>query len=311
MSYFQPLITSAFSDYSVSRNYVDRVTDLERSVVERRLELGRGGLVLDADAGKPRSESGDILDLSVEVRERGVELVRSGSVVTEEVESGETGEAVKSSDDLVGELSGVELTPEEQEQVRELKARDQEVRIHEAAHVAVGGSYVTGGPTYSYQTGPDGKQYAVGGEVGIDTGEVSGDPEATIRKMQTVAAAALAPAEPSGQDQKVAAAARQKEAQARAELARQDRDRLNLGENSEVSSSLVATEDEPELAAATENKPELVSSSPLLNTTNAEGRGELVGDFGESDLRLSQHGSSYLAQSSLGLRYRSRFSVFV
>jgi hypothetical protein len=67
--------------------------------------------------------------------------------------------------------------------------------------------------------GPDGKGYATAGSVGIDTSPVDGDPEATIAKMQTVVAAALAPAKPSGQDQKVAAAARQMDAKARAELA--------------------------------------------------------------------------------------------
>jgi hypothetical protein len=84
--------------------------------------------------------------------------------------------------------------------------------------VAAGGQYVRGGPTYQYQTGPDGKQYAVGGEVSIDTSAVSGDPEASIAKAQTVRRAALAPADPSGADRSVAGAASQMETQARQEL---------------------------------------------------------------------------------------------
>ncbi len=100
-----------------------------------------------------------------------------------------------------------ELTEEERQQVEELKKRDAEVRRHEQAHKAAAGQYARGGPTYSYQTGPDGRQYAVGGEVKIDTSEVSGDPEATIRKMRQVQRAANAPAEPSSQDRQVAAQA--------------------------------------------------------------------------------------------------------
>ena len=105
--------------------------------------------------------------------------------------------------------------------VDELKARDREVRAHEQAHVAAAGSYARGGPAYTYQRGPDGQNYAVGGEVSIDTSAIEGDPEATIRKAQVVRAAALAPADPSAQDRAVAAAATQMEAQARQDLQEQ------------------------------------------------------------------------------------------
>ncbi|MCG8653471.1 MAG: hypothetical protein MI861_26770 [Pirellulales bacterium] len=111
-----------------------------------------------------------------------------------------------------------ELTPEEQEVVQELAARDREVRAHEQAHLAAAGPYARGGPSYSFQTGPDGRNYAIGGEVQIDTSPVEGDPEATIRKAQIVRAAALAPAEPSSQDRAVAAAAAKQEQIALAEL---------------------------------------------------------------------------------------------
>ena len=106
-------------------------------------------------------------------------------------------------------------------EVADLKNRDREVRQHELAHLAAGGSYVRGSPTYSYKTGPDGQRYAVGGEVQIDTGEVPDDPEATARKMQVVMKAALAPKDPSGQDYRVAAQARQLEMKAHAEAAQQ------------------------------------------------------------------------------------------
>ncbi|NVJ59462.1 MAG: catalase [Gammaproteobacteria bacterium] len=112
---------------------------------------------------------------------------------------------------------------ENKQQVEQLKSRDREVRAHEAAHAAVGGQYA-GAPSYTFQTGPDGRRYAVGGEVPIDIGVVSGNPEATIRKMQQVRRAALAPQDPSAQDQSVAAQATAQEAAARAELAQQRRD---------------------------------------------------------------------------------------
>lgn len=110
------------------------------------------------------------------------------------------------------------LSEEEQKQIDELKARDAEVKAHEQAHIAAGGSYVRGGASYDYQTGPDGKKYAVGGEVSIDTSPVDGDPQATINKAQVILKAALAPAEPSGQDKAVASQARQMMASARKEL---------------------------------------------------------------------------------------------
>ena len=112
---------------------------------------------------------------------------------------------------------GEPLDDSEMKIVSELQHRDREVRNHEMAHVAAGGQYVRGGPTYSYQTGPDGKRYAVGGEVSISTGKES-TPEKSIAKAKVVRRAALAPAQPSGQDRAVAAAASKMEQSARVEL---------------------------------------------------------------------------------------------
>ena len=110
---------------------------------------------------------------------------------------------------------------QEQQEVQQLQSRDQEVRSHEQAHAAVGGRYA-GAPSYSYGLGPDGKQYAVGGEVQIDVAPVAGDPQATVQKMQQVRAAALAPAEPSAADRRIAAQAAQQQVQAQAELVQQN-----------------------------------------------------------------------------------------
>ena len=107
-------------------------------------------------------------------------------------------------------------TPDQQREINQLKSRDAEVKAHEQAHMAVGGGIVRGGASYQYQRGPDGRTYAVGGEVSIDVSSER-TPDATIRKMQQVKAAALAPAQPSGTDRAVAARATQMEAQARAD----------------------------------------------------------------------------------------------
>jgi hypothetical protein len=110
-----------------------------------------------------------------------------------------------------------ELSESEQKKVDELSARDQEVRTHEAQHQAVGGQYASAA-SFDFERGPDGKQYAVGGEVSIDVSEIPDDPQATIAKMEQVQRAALAPAEPSSQDRQVAAQAQQKAAEAQREL---------------------------------------------------------------------------------------------
>ncbi len=107
---------------------------------------------------------------------------------------------------------------EEQAETAKLQKRDQEVRTHEQAHLAAAGGLAKGGTTFSFQRGPDGKQYAVGGEVNIDISPVSGNPKATIQKAQQIRTAALAPANPSAQDRAVAASATALEAQAQQEL---------------------------------------------------------------------------------------------
>lgn len=143
----------------------------------------------------------------------------------------------------------------ESKQLEELKARDREVRTHEQAHLAAAGQYARGGPSYSYQQGPDGKRYAVGGEVKIDTSPVPGDPEATIRKAQQVRRAALAPAEPSSTDRAVASQASAMAAQAQAELMKQRLEEgRGGGENSPAG-------EEPEDKEAQRNLEQLIQAS--------------------------------------------------
>jgi hypothetical protein len=127
-----------------------------------------------------------------------------------------------------GDADGDGLNEAEEKQVQKLKERDREVRAHEQAHARVGGAYA-GAPSYTFQQGPDGKRYAVGGEVQIDTSRER-TPEATVRKMQIVIRAATAPAEPSSQDLKVAQQARSQLSEAQAELRAQQAEELSGGE---------------------------------------------------------------------------------
>lgn len=105
---------------------------------------------------------------------------------------------------------------EEQRMLTDLKVRDREVRAHESAHRAAGGDLVRSG-SYDYQQGPDGKRYAIGGDVQIDTTSVPDDPRATADKMAQVIRAALAPAKPSPTDLAVAAQATAERNRAQAE----------------------------------------------------------------------------------------------
>jgi len=132
----------------------------------------------------------------------------------------------------------VHLTADEQQQILELELRDREVQVHEAAHAAVGGQYA-GAPSLTYETGPDGKRYAVSGEVNVDMSEISGDPAATMKKADVIRAAALAPAQPSSQDRNVAAQAAQMKAEAQTELMAEAAEAgNNMVENSATAGSL-------------------------------------------------------------------------
>jgi len=143
---------------------------------------------------------------------RGANSTESGD------QTGKNEKADKNTNAGVKKSANRELTADDLKAIAELATIDRRVRAHEAAHIAAGGQYVTGSASFEYQMGPDGKRYAVGGEVSIDTSPEK-EPEATIAKMQVVQRAALAPADPSAQDRSVAASAVQKEMEARMELA--------------------------------------------------------------------------------------------
>ena len=122
----------------------------------------------------------------------------------------------QNNDKNAGQKNIGELSREEQRIVSELQAADTNVRAHEAAHMAAGGG-LTSPASYTYERGPDNKMYAVAGEVGISTGE-GNTPQESLNKAQTIRRAALAPADPSPQDLKVAAQAASMEMSARAQI---------------------------------------------------------------------------------------------
>ncbi|MBB2493839.1 putative metalloprotease CJM1_0395 family protein [Aquipseudomonas ullengensis] len=152
---------------------------------------------------------------------------------------------------------------QEQAQIAELAGRDREVRTHEQAHASVGGAYA-GAPTYTFKRGPDGRSYAVGGEVGIDVSPIPNDPEATLRKMEVVQRAALAPAEPSAQDRSVAAQAQAQAAEARAQIAQQRREEAVAAAEERRLREEESKEEEAASAEGEEPAQQPVASTPSL-----------------------------------------------
>ena len=152
------------------------------------------------------------------------------------------GQAEKSEPVKNQEQNNGELSKEEKETVKALQERDREVRAHERAHATRGGQYA-GQPKLSFETGPDGRRYAVAGEVSIDASPVEGDPKATIEKLRVVKAAALAPAKPSGQDRSVASSAdagiRAAQGELNAERAEELKERLKPNEDENTKENFI------------------------------------------------------------------------
>ncbi len=96
--------------------------------------------------------------------------------------------------------------------LQKLKARHDEVVRHEEAHYREAGHLARSKPVLSdFVTGPDGKQYATGGHVMIDTSK-TGDPQKDLERGKTIVRSAEAPlsvdSEMSQADKNVAAKGR-------------------------------------------------------------------------------------------------------
>ncbi len=112
------------------------------------------------------------------------------------------------------DATGRAMDSDDQALLSKLQARDAKVRGHEHSHIMAAGGQAQGLPQYTYQTGPDGRQYAVGGSVNISI-TTSGDAQASARQAETARRAALATGEPSIRDSLTAAQAGDMAARAR------------------------------------------------------------------------------------------------
>ncbi len=220
--------TDSLRRENTQREIITRPMPTQQSAAEK-------GVASDRERGRTPAQNNEQIDFSA-IQEQ---AEKDATTITERNE-GESDPRQPDQDEETsyqadGEDSSEHSNPLEefahQQEIRQLQNRDQEVRSHERAHDAVGGAY-TGAPSYSFQVGPDGNKYAVSGEVSVDLSPIQGDPRATIAKMQKVRSAALAPANPSVQDTRVASSAQSIISQAQKQLAQQSIDSANLDNES-------------------------------------------------------------------------------
>lgn len=173
-------------------------------------------------------------------------LPTSETVTAASEQSRRNGQTSSQGDDASSEEEKKKAQQEEKV-VQDLKKRDAEVRTHEQAHKTAGGQYA-GSPAFEMTKGPDGQSYATGGHVNIDVSAIPDDPQATLNKMMQIKSAALAPAEPSAQDLKVAAKADMVAAAARSELSQSATPATDSRETTKTAANTTqnsATSDEP------------------------------------------------------------------
>ena len=186
----------------------------------------------------------------------------------------------QNNDKNAGQKNIGELSLEEQRIVTELQAADTNVRAHEAAHMAAGGG-LTSPASYTYERGPDNKMYAVAGEVGISTGE-GNTPQESLNKAQTIRRAALAPADPSPQDLKVAAQAASMEMSARAEILQE-----KMAQNSQNSNN--SNETSGDAVNSVENSTENSNVNSVENSTENSTRNSVGNSVGNSNVNSAEN----------------------
>jgi len=233
-----------------------------------------------ADGGAKAAESGS-----------GASLAGSGNAAASGAEwNGGYGQSLGKNPFAAAAGKG-ELSEDQQRQVGKLKETDRKVRAHEQAHMAAGGALVHGGASYTYDKGSDGRMYAVAGEVSIDVSP-GRSPEESLAKAQQIRAAAMAPADPSPQDRRVAAGAARLESGARAEQAKE-----------QTTEAAAAKEG----SGSTDGMPEKQASAPVAAeaaTTGIFGAAAGDGARGEAAYRLESTGIR-MADAS-----RSRVDLF-
>lgn len=171
-------------------------------------------------------------------------LPTSETVTAASDQSRRNGQTSSQGDDASSE-EDKKKAQQEEKVIQDLKKRDAEVRTHEQAHKTAGGQYA-GSPAFEMTKGPDGQSYATGGHVNIDISAIPDDPQATLNKMSQIKSAALAPAEPSAQDLKVAARADMVAAAARRELSKSS----DVATKSRETTKTTADPDEQKTAVA-------------------------------------------------------------
>ena len=146
-----------------------------------------------------------------------------------------------SNEDKTNVTDGKPLSDKEKQELQELKSRDIEVKKHERTHQRVGSPY-TSAPSYEYETGPDGKKYAVAGSVNIDSSDAD-TPEKTAEKMRIIIKAAKAPAQPSSKDLSVAADASRRLNEANAKVQKEKQEQMK--ENMESANNKDSVNEDP------------------------------------------------------------------
>jgi len=220
------------SDRDKARSPAQNNDQVDFENLRKQAELANSSIASDEEGGSPQDPQGNAQNQD-----------------EQDKRAAASADGTSDQDDSASQEQKAERADEFAEQIiiNDLKQRDKEVKAHEAAHASVGGS-TTGAPSYTYEEGPDGKRYAVAGEVAVDLSPIAGDPQATITKLQKVYSAALAPAHPSIQDTRVASSAAKLILQAQSEILslhlEDSKEVLQSGKNEIISERFSANEDE-------------------------------------------------------------------
>jgi hypothetical protein len=261
---------------------IEENTGGETALDQATFNVGRGVDVEEDQSTQNDSSTLDSSPLDPSSNKESQSAIEGNKDQDKKAEDSKPGEETKA--------NGDPLTESEKREVDQLETRDQEVRQHEQAHVSAGGRHIRGGIKYDYTQGPNGKRYAVGGEVDIDLSPEN-TPEATITKMQQVRQAALAPAEPSGADRSVASAASQREQQARSQLAEEQQQAARA--RSEEVQQNVNTEDQ----ATTKAVEGVQSTEGIDSSESLAGAQSVPSGGGPTQKKLNGYESSYAMAS--------------
>jgi hypothetical protein len=124
------------------------------------------------------------------------------------------------------ETSPNELSDAQKKALEKFEQRDAEVKAHELAHQTNSGG-LAGAASYTYQQGPDGKMYAIGGSVPI-TFKSGSTPQESIKNAKAIASATTSPDAPSSRDFSLLSSAKMMQLKAEQQLLNGDKEK-NIG----------------------------------------------------------------------------------